>query len=54
MDQGQQLLIHSIARKIPEKNRNNFMELLKTGGSDTAEENGRKLRIDIKKADGII
>ena len=55
MDQGQlQLLIHSIARKIPEENRKYFMELLKTvQGSSTAECSGGKLKIDIKKADGI-
>ena len=48
MDQGQlQLLIHSIARKIPEENRKDFMELLKTvQGSSTAECSGDKLNID--------
>ncbi|MCD7966251.1 MAG: hypothetical protein LUG90_10865 [Clostridiaceae bacterium] len=55
MDQEElQLFIHSIARKIPERNRNDFMELLKdVQGSSTEEGNGSKLKINVNKADGI-
>lgn len=44
-----QLLVHSIARKIPEENRKDFTKLLGDVQGNNTLKGGGKLKIDIKK-----
>lgn len=48
-----QLLVHSIARKVPEENRRDFTKLLEDVQVSNTLKGDGKLKIDIKKVDGI-